>query len=338
MAIRAVADLETHLLLKDPWTKDTPAYKDMVKYIRQRQYHRALDKLEQLVVQWLFELSKANVVGMGTYLRVLLELTRTNYCPIGYKLCESVSCALKTRGKAIHTALTKYNTIVLKMDPPAPVLQWKQLMEYSFISEFELLKHAHSHHDISTEPWAVPLNHEMALKHHKVKRVYEEIDRINHEAPRLCTSIRNEHQLYMHHIKCLQESNPVLASELERVYAARRRVNNTHNTCLDVLEALPGYSGRCGPGVRRSTPRMENAEGSRRGLVSDDGEEVLRDKASEEDAWRQGESSKDSTGHIEQDAPDDEIAEDLIELSVQFSADLRLVRGVPKSMLHQFAL
>lgn len=130
----------------------------------------------------------------------------------------------------------------------------------------------------------------------------------------------------------------MLASELERVYAARRRVNNTHNARLDVLEALPGYSGRRGPGVRRSTPRMENTEGLRRGLVSDDGEEVPGDKASEEDAWRQGESSKDSTGHIEQDTPDDEIAEDLIELSAQFSADLRLVRGVPQSMLHQFAL
>lgn len=83
---------------------------------------------------------------------------------------------------------------------------------------------------------------------------------------------------------------------------------------------------------------MENTEGLRRGLVSDDGEEVPGDKASEEDAWRQGESSKDSTGHIEQDTLDDEIAEDLIELSAQFSADLRLVRGVPQSMLHQFAL
>lgn len=69
VAIRAVADLETRLLLRHPWTEDTPEYKDTAAYIHQRQYHRALNKLEQLVVQRLFELSKANVVGMGKCLR-----------------------------------------------------------------------------------------------------------------------------------------------------------------------------------------------------------------------------------------------------------------------------
>ena len=64
-AIQAVADLETCLLLHKPWTEDTQQYKDTVKYINQHQYHQALDKLKQLVVQWLFEVSKANVVGMG---------------------------------------------------------------------------------------------------------------------------------------------------------------------------------------------------------------------------------------------------------------------------------
>lgn len=44
VAIRAVADLEMCLLLKDAWMEDTPDYKDTVKYICQRQYHRALNK------------------------------------------------------------------------------------------------------------------------------------------------------------------------------------------------------------------------------------------------------------------------------------------------------
>lgn len=66
MAIRAMTDLETCLLLKDPWTEDTPVYRDTVEYICQHQYYHAPDKLEQLVVQWLFELSKANV-GMGKH-------------------------------------------------------------------------------------------------------------------------------------------------------------------------------------------------------------------------------------------------------------------------------
>lgn len=84
---------------------------------------------------------------------------------------------------------------------------------------------------------------------------------------------------------------------------------------------------------------MENdKEDLHRGLASDSGAEISGANTPEEDAWRQGESSKDSVGHIEQDAPDDEIADNLIELSTQFSADLKFVRGVPRSMLHEFTL
>ena len=75
-----------------------------------------------------------------------------------------------------------------------------------------------------------------------------------------------------------------------------------------------------------------------RGLASDGRAEISGANAPEEDAWRQGKSSKDSTGHIAQDAPDDEIADNLIELSVQFSADLKFVHGVPRSTLHEFTL
>ena len=97
-----------------------------------------------------------------------MTYSNIEYYLLGYKVCELISCALKTQGKAICTVLNKYKNIALKMDLPALILQWRYLMEYSFISEFELLKHAHSHCDITTEPWALPLNHEMALKHHKI--------------------------------------------------------------------------------------------------------------------------------------------------------------------------
>ena len=84
---------------------------------------------------------------------------------------------------------------------------------------------------------------------------------------------------------------------------------------------------------------MENdKEDLCRGLASDGRVDISGANAPEEDAWRQGESSKDSMGNIEEDAPDDEIADNLIELSTQFSADLKFVRGVPRSMLHEFTL
>lgn len=304
-------------------------------YMHQRQYHRALDKLEQLVVQRLFELSKANVMGMGKYSNTSHAHNSTYYISIGYKLRESVWRALKTRGKAIRVALNKYNKIAPKMVPPAPILLWKQLMEYSFISEFELLKHAHSHRNITTEPWAAPLNREMALKHHKIKRAHEEIHRTHHEAPRLRTSIYDEQVLYLHHIDRLQESNPPLASELERLWAARRRVNAAHNIRLDILEGITGYAGHRGRGVRKNTSSVGDGREMSTGSADVGGERVGGLSAG--DIWRQGEEGTTVNDSVYDDSPDDEVSEGLVDLTEQFSADLRLVNGVPEAMLFEFA-
>lgn len=79
VTIQLVSDLEASLLITVPWTESTPEYIATVQYIRQRDYHRILDKLEQLVIQRLFELSKANVVGMGKshFRQLVKKLTPT---------------------------------------------------------------------------------------------------------------------------------------------------------------------------------------------------------------------------------------------------------------------
>lgn len=43
------------------WTPVTPEYEEAVRYLRDRKYHRALNKLQKLVILRLFELSKLNV-------------------------------------------------------------------------------------------------------------------------------------------------------------------------------------------------------------------------------------------------------------------------------------
>jgi hypothetical protein len=72
VAIRLVGDLEGKLQVTEPWTEVHPDYMATLEYIRQRDYHRILDKIQQLVVQRLFELSKANVMGMGKSLSILV--------------------------------------------------------------------------------------------------------------------------------------------------------------------------------------------------------------------------------------------------------------------------
>jgi len=65
VAIHAVADLEAKLNIECTWTEYDLEYHEVEKYLRQREFHRALDHVQQLVVQRLFEMSKANIAGMG---------------------------------------------------------------------------------------------------------------------------------------------------------------------------------------------------------------------------------------------------------------------------------
>ncbi|THG92734.1 hypothetical protein EW026_g8267 [Hermanssonia centrifuga] len=127
-ALHAVEDLELKLKLNETWTPKHPKYEETLAYMRKRQFHRALDKVQQLVVQRLFELSKANIAGMG------------------YKLRTHIGKAMKTRGKAIRTAL-----------------------------EFDLLRNSYSHEDISRKPWTVQVNREVAAKYFKILRAQDEI-------------------------------------------------------------------------------------------------------------------------------------------------------------------
>ena len=48
------------------WAPDSPEYNDAVLLATQRKYCRAVDKLERLVVQRLFELTKLGMSGVGT--------------------------------------------------------------------------------------------------------------------------------------------------------------------------------------------------------------------------------------------------------------------------------
>lgn len=215
------------------------------------------------------------------------------------------------------------------MVPPAPMLEWKELMEFAFISEFELLKHSRSHQDITTELWASPLNREMTTKYYKILRAREELNRVNIEASRLRTSIRDEHNLFHHHIQRLTVSNPFLAHALQQMYNTRHRVNTTHNIRLDKLEALRGYSGRRGAGIRKnmntaSTPSLGQD------AMQDDEERHVREMSTTGDESSDGEGDGDGDEDRDGDGDgemDEDIAGEVGDLAAAFSADLRVDDG-----------
>jgi hypothetical protein len=60
-------EIERQLKIEKRWSAEDPHYLDALKYINNRTFIGAVERLEGLVVQRLFELSKANLAATGVY-------------------------------------------------------------------------------------------------------------------------------------------------------------------------------------------------------------------------------------------------------------------------------
>ncbi|KAI0323448.1 hypothetical protein GY45DRAFT_1349791 [Cubamyces sp. BRFM 1775] len=228
LAIQAVGDLEVRLEVDNPWTPTHPKYQETLSRIQHREFHRALDRVQQLVMQRLLELSKANMSGMVT---------------TGYKMRTSIWKGLKARAKAIRAALKRYNKLASEMQPPAPALYWKDVVNYTFISEFDLLRSAYTHRDVMSSPWTIPRNREVAAKYFKLLAAKDELPRLNREVRRLHTSLELEQKEYAHAIRTYADTDPHLTAELRARYHSRRRIHKIHLARIAAIHALPGYTG-----------------------------------------------------------------------------------------------
>ncbi|KAG2750988.1 hypothetical protein P692DRAFT_20727652, partial [Suillus brevipes Sb2] len=208
LQMNVVEDFERRHGIDQRWEVSDPRYHQAREYSGQRHFVRVVEELEGLVVQRMFELSKANLSGTG------------------YKMRKYISKAITRRSGAIRTALEKYNTLAPLQVPPRPTLDYVDVIGYASLGEFELLKY--SRHDLITKPWAVPENREMAVKFFKVLCSHEEITRLNMLS--VIDSLRDEGSI-------------MLAAEVQREYAERHHINNLHRVHLHRTADLTGYSG-----------------------------------------------------------------------------------------------
>jgi hypothetical protein len=65
LVLKDVIALEVKLGIANRWQPSDAPYIETAKYISMRKYHRALDNLQRLVVQRLFELHKLNLSQSG---------------------------------------------------------------------------------------------------------------------------------------------------------------------------------------------------------------------------------------------------------------------------------
>ncbi|KAI0249685.1 hypothetical protein BJV78DRAFT_1129325, partial [Lactifluus subvellereus] len=254
-------ETERQLKVETRWSPDDPRYVDALAYVNNRTFIRAVEHLEGLVVQRLFELSKANLASTG------------------YKLRKHISKGIAKRSSAIRTALDKYNKLAPLQNPPRPTLEYTDVASYSWLGDFELLKY--SRNDIMRKPWTVPANREVANKYFKILRAQEEINRLNVEVRRLNAWVQHEDATLLAAVNMATGSN--LTAELRHRYEGRRRINNIHRVRILAIYHLEGYSGP-GPFV---TPLSEAPDGLGEELQDEEGQ-VDEDDTVQDEVLRLG--------------------------------------------------
>ena len=259
-----VEELEASLGIEMRWTPQSTKYQDILEYAWRRQFIHAVEDLEGLVVQQLFELSKANLSLMG---KLFLLLDAMYKWFLGYKLCKQISKAIVKRSAAIQSALEKYNKLAVKQHPPQPTLQYNEVTSYVSLGNFNLLKH--SQHDVLAKPWVSPTHREMIVKYFKLLRAREEIERLNVEIPRLHAWVDAEDLEMQKCITRLQSSAPLLAAEISAVCRWQQWVNDLHHTRLAQIYNLTHYDGPIHVEV------LEEVEDD----VQDKGDEAIRFEA-----------------------------------------------------------
>jgi hypothetical protein len=166
---------------------------------------------------------------------------------LGYKLRKHISKALQARSQAIRAALGRYNDAAKRMVPPRQQLNWDEIVEYGFLSDFELLRDTRE--DVRKREWARPAIRVLTDQFFKLQRAREEISRLNVEIRRVVTHIRDEEICLQEAETRISNTDPVLASHIGSYRNERMRYSSLHLRRFAKLAQHPGFTGTLMPGV-----------------------------------------------------------------------------------------
>ncbi|KAH7870139.1 uncharacterized protein C8R40DRAFT_1163288 [Lentinula edodes] len=213
--------LESKLDVHVRWTEGSAQWEEAGALVTGTKYRRALDKLEGLLVSRIFELSRLNISGTG------------------YKMRKHLASALKKRLKSIQSAIIEYNTVAAKMKPKRQPVDWEEVVEYTFLSEFDILRDTRE--DIRECPWAVPANRVIITQFFKVIGAEDELSRVHQEIRRLITYMQREKDELTTRERELMPTNPTLALQVRNFCRERGRFHEVHRKRLLSITKLPGF-------------------------------------------------------------------------------------------------
>ncbi|KAJ7083938.1 hypothetical protein B0H15DRAFT_923758 [Mycena belliarum] len=276
----AVEDLESRLDIVERWTTVSPQWASTVVEIKKRKYQLALGELELLIVERIF------------------ELTKTNQSQTGYKMRKHIAKALQARSKAVRRVIETYNTAALALDPPMPTLSWEQVVEYTFLADFDILRDTDS--EVQSRPWTRPAYRLAMDRYFRILRAREEIRRLNIEIRRVVTWIADENRVLRRAERRLRQKDGKTEEEVEedtamavqvRLYRERRgRFDNGHMRRFWALSRVPGCTATMTPGISALQEAREELARAEAGEGMNVDETVVIDAAVSR--WRQDEDDE----------------------------------------------
>ncbi|KAJ7134936.1 hypothetical protein C8R43DRAFT_894728 [Mycena crocata] len=290
----SVDELEDILKITERWTTTSPKWLSTVAEVKKRKYQTALDALELLIVERIF------------------ELTKMNQSQTGYKMRKHIAKALQARSKAVKNAIDRYNTAAVVLDPPMPTLSWDQVVEYAFLADFDILRDTRA--EIRARPWTRPAYRLAMDRFFKFLRAKEEIKRLNVEIPRVITWIRDENRFLRRKEAELREEEGKSQDEIEsdvemavqvRLYRERRgRFDDGHMRRFWALAKVPGFTGSVVPGISVERREAHNAarEAAQARASQDEmdvDEEVIVE--GDWDSWHRDEGTDDGWENVDYD-------------------------------------
>ncbi|KAF7358843.1 hypothetical protein MSAN_01224200 [Mycena sanguinolenta] len=288
-----VQDLESKLGIKKRWTAATPEWISAMKSIKEFRYHEALDSVERIIVERLLEMTKIHQSGTG------------------YKMRSHIAKALQARSKAIRKAIERYNTLAADMEPPRPALDWDQVVNYSFLAEFDILRDTGN--NVEGRPWTRPSYRFAMDKYFKILRAQEEIKRLNIEIKRLVTWIDDEDRFLRKKESEHKASNPPLAVQISRYRQRRARSDHNHMHRLWTLAKTPGFTGSLVPGVslerQRARRLLRQGQPSEMEVVEEDRNRWM---PSREGEWEDEDEDDEDEG---EEAQNEEVSELMYQMS-----------------------
>ncbi|KAJ7690095.1 hypothetical protein B0H17DRAFT_1160032 [Mycena rosella] len=218
----AVQEMEETLQVEARWTADGPEWNAAGLLVVTRRYRLCVNKLEELVLKRLFELTKMNMSQMG------------------YKLRKHIAKALQVQSKTIWAALARYNLAAGSLTPKHQKLTWAEVVEYAFLSDFDILRDPTG--NAALRDWATQGGRQLMDSFFRIERAKEEIPQLNIEICRLVTYICDEK------IFLLAKEAEIIQMDPHLAYFIRKYRNQRGRSMKKKLGSW--FTGTLEPGVR----------------------------------------------------------------------------------------